>query len=86
LIYALKKIFISDINLLIKMNKKKNIKIKSYLRIIKQIEKVRSKNNKNWMDLYRLAFAVAPNESIKIIKKILKKDTEVTSLAKKLIK
>ena len=38
------------------------------------------------MDLYRLAFAVAPNESIKIIKKILKKDTEVTSLAKKLIK
>ena len=68
------------------MNKKKNTKIKSYLRIIKQIEKVRSKNNKNWMDLYRLAFAVAPNESIKIIKKILKKDTEVTSLAKKLIK
>ncbi len=68
------------------MVKKKNIKIKSYIRIIKQIEKVRSKNNKNWMDLYRLAFAVAPNESIKIIKKILKKDTEVTSLAKKLIK
>jgi len=68
------------------MNKKKNTKIKSYLKIIKQIEKVRSNNNKNWMDLYRLAFAVAPNESIKIIKKILKKDTEVTRLAKKLIK
>ena len=43
-------------------------KINSYLAIIKQIEKVRSKNNKNWMDLYRLAFAVAPTESVKIIK------------------
>jgi hypothetical protein len=68
------------------MNKKKNIRIKSYLKIIKQIEKVRSKNNRNWMDLYRLAFAVAPDQSIRIIKKILKKDTEVTNLAKKLIK
>ena len=54
------------------MNKNfKNKNIKKYLAIIKQIEKVRSKNNKNWMDLYRLAFAVAPNESVKIIKKIL---------------
>ncbi len=68
------------------MSQKKSIKIKSYLTLIKQIEKVRSKNNKNWMDLYRLAFAVAPNESIKIIKRILKRDTEVSKLAKKLIK
>ena len=67
------------------MNKKKK-KIKSYLSIIKQIERVRSKNNKNWMDLYRLAFAVAPNESISIIKKILKRDIEITKIAKKLIK
>ena len=66
--------------------KTKNNKIKTYLKIIAQIEKVRSKNNKNWMDLYRLAFAVAPNQSIKIIKKILKRDTEVTELAKKLTK
>lgn len=67
------------------MNKKKK-KIKSYLSIIKQIERVRSKNNKNWMDLYRLAFAVAPNESISIIKKILKRDMEITKIANKLIK
>tara|TARA_Y100000816_G_C25997910_1_gene521294 strand:- start:768 stop:971 length:204 start_codon:yes stop_codon:yes gene_type:complete len=67
------------------MNKKKK-KIKSYLSIIKQIERVRSKNNKNWMDLYRLAFAVAPNQSISIIKKILKRDMEITKIAKKLIK
>lgn len=63
---------------------KKNIN--SYLAIIKQIEKVRSKNNKNWMDLYRLAFQVAPNESVKIIRKILARDESVSKLAKKLIK
>ena len=64
----------------------KNKKIKKYLAIIKQIEKVRSKNNKNWMDLYRLAFAVAPNESVKIIKKILSRDKSVSKLAEKLTK
>ena len=65
---------------------KKKTKVASYLKIIRQIEKVRSKNNKNWMDLYRLAFAVAPNESVKIIKKILAKDKSVSKLAEKLIK
>ena len=64
----------------------KNKKINKYLAIIKQIEIVRSKNNKNWMDLYRLAFAVAPNESVKIIKKILLRDKSVTKLAEKLTK
>ena len=65
---------------------KKKTKIDSYLKIIKQIEKVRSNNNKNWMDLYRLAFKTAPTEAIKIIKKILAKDITVSNLAKKLIK
>lgn len=65
---------------------KKKLKLNHYLKIIKQIEKVRSKNNKNWMDLYRLAFAVAPNESVRIIKKILHKDKSITKLAEKLIK
>ena len=65
---------------------KKKTKIGSYLKIIKQIEKVRSKNNKNWMDLYRLAFKTAPDESVKIIKKILSKDVTVSNLAKKLTK
>jgi len=38
------------------------------------------------MDLYRLAFAVAPDESVKIIKKILSRDKSVSKLAEKLIK
>jgi hypothetical protein len=57
-----------------------------YLKIIKQIELVRAENNKNWMDLYRLAFAVAPERSIAIIKKILSKDKSVSKLAERLIK
>lgn len=64
---------------------KKNIN-NDYLQIIKKIEKVRAKNNKNWMDLYRLAFSKAPAEAIRIIKKILKKDKDVSKLAEKLLK
>ena len=66
------------------MNKKKNLNTINYLKIIKQIEKVRAKNNKNWMDIYRLAFAVAPDKSIKIVKRILKEDKVVQELAEKL--
>jgi hypothetical protein len=66
--------------------KKKNTNVKKFLAIIKQIENVRSKNNKNWMDLYRLSLAVAPDKSIKIIKKIISRDKSVTKLAEKLIK
>ena len=54
---------------------KKNNQIKNYLRIIKKIEKVRARNNKHWMDLYRLAFKVDPVSAVKkIVKKIISKD------------
>ncbi len=66
------------------MNKSKNLK--KYLKVIKAIEKVRARNNKNWMNLYRLAFAKAPKDAIAIIKKILKRDQEVNELVKKLSK
>tara|TARA_B100000989_G_scaffold294370_1_gene273359 strand:+ start:756 stop:953 length:198 start_codon:yes stop_codon:yes gene_type:complete len=62
----------------------KKKKLSNYLALIKKIEKVRSRNNKNWMDLYRLAFEMAPERSINIIKKILKEDKSVSKLAKKL--
>ena len=51
---------------------KKNIN--SYLAIIKQIEKVRSKNNKNWMDILRLAFKHSPKEAAVILAEIYKED------------
>jgi hypothetical protein len=65
-------------------NNTKNIK--KNLKLIKQIEKVRAKNNKYWMDLYRLAFSSEPEKAVKIVKKILLKDRTVTNLAQKLLK
>ena len=37
------------------MKKKKNLKLKQRLKFVDQIQKLRSKNNKNWMDLLKLA-------------------------------
>ena len=54
------------------------------LKIINKIEKVRSKNNRNWMDLLRLAFKYAPVEAKKLIKKINKDDKKISNLLKKL--
>tara|TARA_Y100000389_G_scaffold204977_1_gene261519 strand:- start:10270 stop:10467 length:198 start_codon:yes stop_codon:yes gene_type:complete len=55
-------------------------------KIFKNIENVRKKNNKNWMDLLRLAYDVKPKETISILSKILKKDGELIRLASKLKK
>jgi len=66
--------------------KDKNEKIKYYLEIIDEIEKVRSSNNMNWMDLLRLAFTHAPEESKKLMKKIDHEDSRVSELVKKLSK
>ena len=41
------------------------------LKIIKQIEKIRAKNNVNWMNILRLAFKHAPRESKNLMKKII---------------
>ena len=62
--------------------KKKINKIK----IINQIEKVRKKNNKNWMDILRIAFKYAPNQASKVLSEIYKEDKRLNILAKKLTK
>lgn len=61
---------------------KKNNKLK----VIDQIEKIRSKNNTNWMDLLRLAYKKAPKESATIMSNIYKDDSKISSLVKKLTK
>jgi len=60
---------------------KKNIK-----KIFTDIEKIRSKNNKNWMSLLKLSYEVKPKETLKIVTQILNKDEKLISLAKKLKK
>jgi hypothetical protein len=59
-------------------------KKKDYSKIIDQIEKVRSKNNKNWMDILRLAYKYAPREAANILREIYREDKNISSLAKKL--
>lgn len=61
---------------------KKNI----YLSTINNIQKVRQKNNKNWMDLMKLSFSLDPNKSKKIVREIFKSDKEINKLIKKLTK
>jgi hypothetical protein len=56
-----------------------------YLNVIDKIEAVRTKNNKNWMDLLRLAFQHAPSEAAVIFTEIFKEDKEVNRLAQELL-
>ena len=55
-----------------------------YLQIISQIEKIRSKNNVNWMNILRLAFKLDPKSAAKIMKKINYDDKKISNLLKKL--
>jgi len=55
-----------------------------YLDIIDQIEKVRSRNNVNWMDVLRLAFKYAPDEARALMKKINQEDDRISKLLKQL--
>ncbi len=61
-------------------------KKKKYLKYIKSIESIRGKNNKNWMDLLRLAFKYDPKTSKIIVKKIFKSDKKINSVINKLVR
>ncbi len=76
-----------------KLNYKKNFatyyKIKNnsanpYLNAINEIEKVRNKNNINWMNILRIAFKNSPKETSKIFKQIHYSDSKINNLTKKL--
>ena len=54
------------------------------LELINQIEKIRSKNNKNWMDLLRLSFKLDAKNSSKILSKITNHDKKISAITKKL--
>jgi|TARA_Y100000031_G_C8024514_1_gene294183 hypothetical protein len=63
---------------------KKNRKIKKGLLLISQIQKIRSKNNKNWMDLLRLSLKLDFKTTSKILKDIVSDDKKISDLAKKI--
>lgn len=59
-------------------------KKKDYDKIINKIQKVRSKNNINWMNLLRLAFKLDPIKASALMKKINYDDKKISNLLKKL--
>jgi len=59
---------------------------KKYEDIINTIEKIRGKNNANWMDILRLAFKSDPKKSSIIMSQIYKDDARIGKLVKKLTK
>ncbi len=47
----------------------------------KKIEMVRSKNNKNWMDILKIAYLANPKKTSSVLKRILSKDKKLIKLA-----
>jgi hypothetical protein len=57
---------------------------KNYNKIINEIQKVRSKNNVNWMNILKLAFSLDPKKTSNIMKKINYDDQKIAKLLNKL--
>ena len=66
--------------------KKVSKKISQGIKLVNEIQNIRSKNNKNWMDLLRLSLKLDFNTTSKIIKEICKDDKRISSLAQKIYK
>jgi len=52
--------------------------------LIDDISKIRARNNKNWMEMLKLAFQYAPDRAKKIMKDITDCDNQINELSKKL--
>ena len=52
---------------------------------LNQIERARAKNNVNWMALLRLSLEQNPSIAMPIVSEILRLDTEISNLTKKLV-
>ena len=59
-------------------------KLKKALKLIDQIQKIRSKNNKNWMDLLKLSLRLNHKQTSRILKDIVSDDKKISDLAKKI--
>tara|TARA_B100001057_G_scaffold498678_2_gene606532 strand:+ start:4257 stop:4481 length:225 start_codon:yes stop_codon:yes gene_type:complete len=66
--------------------KKNQKKIREGLNLVNQIQKIRGKNNKNWMDLLKLSLKLDFNSTSKILKEIYKDDKKISNLAQKIYK
>jgi hypothetical protein len=62
------------------------IKISKAIKLVNKIEKIRSKNNKNWMNLLKLSLKLDLKETSKILKQICKEDKSISNIANKIYK
>ena len=70
---------------MIKKSRKKN-RLKTGIKLVNQIQKIRFKNNKNWMDLLKLSLQLDYRKTSKILKDIVADDKKISDLAKKIYK
>lgn len=52
--------------------------------VVKQIEKIRSKNNSLWMEILRIAMKHGGDETRSVFKNIVDNDKKITELSKEL--
>jgi len=57
--------------------------IRYYLKIIDQIEKVRTQNNVNWMDILRIALKADTKAALHLLQKINSSDKQISKLFEK---
>jgi folate-dependent phosphoribosylglycinamide formyltransferase PurN len=62
------------------LDEKYSLSVDKKLSLIDEIEKVRTRNNVNWMDLLRLSVKASPSEAKKIISKINSDDNLISEL------
>ena len=60
--------------------------LKKPLLLINKIQKIRSKNNVNWMNMLKLGYRYNPKEASKIMAKIYIDDQKISRLVKSLVK
>ena len=53
---------------------------------IEKIENIRKKNNSNWMELLKIALKYAPEETKKVLRRILEQDKKVSKELTRLLK
>ncbi len=66
--------------------KNKNKSYNKALKYINEVQRIRSKNNINWMNVLRLAFKHDPKGAAKLMKKINSDDGKIGKVLKKLEK
>ena len=59
-------------------------KSNKHIYLINNVQKIRARNNVNWMNILRLAFKKSPKQAAKIMAKIYRDDHSISNLVKKL--